>query len=129
MLSRLNEIKESLQNCDFLDSTLKFFSKAMPFLKICNQRNDLGRNIRNRQLVPGDDDHHKEMIQEFINGTACLFIDDSGTEIEEALSGNNPAIVAFNIFNIHAYPSIAERIEQFCVLNEHYGVSKVFQRI
>ena len=46
----------------------------MPFLKICNQRNDLGRNIRNPQLVPGDDDHHKEMIQEFINEPANLLM-------------------------------------------------------
>ena len=89
LLSCLNEIKESLQNHNSLDSTLKFFSKAMPFLKICNQRNDLGRNVRNRQLMPGDDDHHKEMIQEFINGTASQFIDDLVTEIEEALSTNN----------------------------------------
>ena len=48
----------------------------MPFFKICNQRIDLGRNIRNYQLVPGNDDHHKEMIQEFINDTDCQFIDD-----------------------------------------------------
>ena len=97
----------------------------MSFLKICNQRNDLGRNIRNRQLVPGDDDHHKEMIQEFINGTACQFIDDLVTEIEEALSENNPAIAASNIFNVNTYPSIAECMEQFRVLNEHYGETKV----
>ena len=120
----LNGIKESLQNHDSLNFTLKFFSKAMPFLKICHQRNDLGRNIRNRQLVPGDEDHHKEMIQEFINGTACQFIDDLVTEIEEALSENNPAIVAFNVFNVNTYPSIAERMEQFRVLNEHYGETK-----
>ena len=118
-------MKESLQNHDSLDSTLKFFSKAMSFLKICNQRNGLGRNIRNRKLVPGDDDHHKEMIQEFINCTACQFIDDLVTEIEEALSENKPANVAFNVFNINTYLSIAERTEQSCVLNEHYGETKV----
>ena len=72
----LNETRKFLQNHDSLDSPLKSFSKAMPFLKICNQRNDLGRNIRNHQLVPGNDDHHKEMIQEFINYTACQLNDD-----------------------------------------------------
>ena len=82
LVSSLNEVEKSLQNQDSFDTTLKFFSKTMPILKICNQRNDLGRNIRNRQLVPGDDDHHKEMIQEFINGTACQFIDDLVAEIE-----------------------------------------------
>ena len=125
LFSHLNEIKESLQNHDSLDFTLKFFSKAMPFFKICNQRNDLGRNIKNRPLVPGDDNHHKEMIQEFIDGTASQFIDDLVTEIEEALSKNNLAIVAFNVFNIKTYPSTAERMEQFRILNEHYGETKV----
>ena len=67
----------------------------MLFLKICHQRNKLERNIRNLQLVPGNDDYHKEMIQEFINGTASQFINDLVTEIEEAISENNPAIVAF----------------------------------
>ena len=76
LLSHLNDIKESLHNHESLDSTLNFFSKAWPFLNICNQRNDLGRNIRNHQLVPDIKDHHKEMIQEFINDTACRFIDD-----------------------------------------------------
>ena len=76
LLSRLNDIKESLHNHESLDSTLNFFIKAWPFLKICNQRNDLGRNIRNHQLVPDIKDHHKEMIQKFINDTACRFIDN-----------------------------------------------------
>ena len=57
------------------------------------------------------------MIHEFINGTACQFIDDLVTEIEEALSENNPAVVAFNEFNVNTYPSIVERMEQFRVLN------------
>ena len=57
------------------------------------------------------------MIHEFINGTACQFIDDLVTEIEEALSENNPAVVIFNEFNVNTYPSIVERMEQFRVLN------------
>ena len=62
----------------------------MSFLKKCNQGNDLRRNTKNRWLVPGDDKHYKEMIQEFINGTACQYIDDLVTEIEEALSQKQP---------------------------------------
>ena len=58
----------------------------MSFLKKCNQGNDLRRNTKNRWLVPGGDNHYKQMIQEFINGTACQYIDDLVTEIEEALS-------------------------------------------
>ena len=72
-----------------------------------------------------DDDHHKEMIQEFVKGTTCQFIDDLVTEIEEALSENNPAIVTINVFNVNTYYSIAERMEQFRILNEHYSETKV----
>ena len=76
----------------------------MSFLKKCNQVNDLRRNTKNRWLVPGDDNHYKEMIQEFINGTACQYIDDLVTEIEEAFPKNNLALV-----------SIAERMGRFRV--------------
>ena len=54
--------------------------------------------------MPGDDNHYKEMIQEFINGTACQYIDDLVTEIEEAFPKNNLALV-----------SIAERMGRFRV--------------
>ena len=76
----------------------------MSFLKKCNQGNDSRRNTKNRWLVPGDDNHYKEMIQEFINGTACQYIDDLVTEIEEAFPKNNLALV-----------SIAERMGRFRV--------------
>ena len=58
-------------------------------------------------------------------GTTCQFIDDLVTEIEEALSENNPAIVIINVFNVNTYYSIAERMEQFRILNEHYRETKV----
>lgn len=94
----------------------------MQFLKLCHERNDL----RNRQIVQSDEDHHlKEIVQQFINGTACQFIDDLRAEIEEALSETNPVLIAFDVFNVNTYPSMAERIEQFRVLNEHYGETKV----
>ena len=76
----------------------------MSFLKKCNQVNDLRRNTKNRWLVAGDDNHYKEMIEEFINGTACQYIDDLVTEIEEAFPKNNLALV-----------SIAERMGRFRV--------------
>ena len=74
--------------------------------------------------MPGDDDHHKEMFQEFSNGTACQFIDDLVTGIEEAFSESNPALVAFNLFNINTCPSIAEHMVQFRILNKHYWETK-----
>ena len=76
----------------------------MSILKKCNQGNDLRRNTKNRWLVAGDDNHYKEMIEEFINGTACQYIDDLVTEIEEAFPKNNLALV-----------SIAERMGRFRV--------------
>ena len=75
--------------------------------------------------MPGDDKCHKENDSSIYYGTACRFMDDLVTEIEVTLSENNPALVAFKVFNVNIYPSKAEHMEQFRVLKEHYGKTKV----
>ena len=45
LLERLLHIKEELKDHDSVETDLKFFCKAVPFLKVSSERNDLGRNL------------------------------------------------------------------------------------
>ena len=119
LLERLHRIKDALVNHNAIDSNLKYFNKALSFLQISADRNDLGRNLRGRNLVSQHDPH--ELIRNFLVHTGYSFMDNLRAEIEEALTGDNKSLEAFNVFNTEPKPE-HYRSEQLDILCDHYGV-------
>ena len=119
LLARLRRIKDDLVNHDSTDSILKYFNKALPFLQISANRNDLGRNLRGRDMANQHDPH--ELIRKFLAHTGYSFMDNLIAEIDEALTDNNKLLEAFNVFNTESGPE-HRRSEHLDILCDHYGV-------
>ena len=97
LLERLLHIKEELKDHDSVQTDLKFFCKAVPFLKVSSEQNDLGRNLRDRTLVR-QNESPDELVIKFLQSTGCNFLDDLIQEIRAALTDECPIIPAFNVF-------------------------------
>ena len=119
LLQRLHTIKDSLANHNSIDSDLKFFNKAVQFLTISSQRNELGRNTRGRTLAA--EFEPEEHIHKFLP-TAYAFMDDLIEEITEEITDNNVVLPAFNVFNPNDINKTSiHRQEQMTILANHYG--------
>ena len=83
LLDDLARIKAELQNHDSIETDLKFFSKALSLLKLSSERNDLGRNLRDRKLI--NHSESPELVNKFLLTTAYDFIDNWIKETDTAL--------------------------------------------
>ena len=92
LLDRLARIKEELQNLDNNETDLKYFPKELSLLKLSSERNDVGRNLRDRRLVHSES---PELVNKFLQNIAYGFIDDLIKEIDTALTDDSPIIPPF----------------------------------
>ena len=92
ILDRLARIKEELQNLDNNETDLKYFPKELSLLKLSSERNDVGRNLRDRRLVHSES---PELVNKFLQNIAYGFIDDLIKEIDTALTDDSPIIPPF----------------------------------
>ena len=97
LLECLLRIKEELKDHDSVETDLKFFCKAVPFLKVSSERIDLGRNLQDRTLV-SQNESPDELVIKFLQSTGYNFLDDLIQEIRAALTDECPIIPAFNVF-------------------------------
>lgn len=79
LLDLLKRIKDALANHDAVDTDLKYFNKALPFLQISAERNELGHNLRGRDLACQNDP--QELVQKSLIHTGYSFMDDLIREI------------------------------------------------
>ena len=119
-------IKDSLSDPQVADSKLKFFNKAVPFLHISGQRNQLGHELCGRNKVSQHDP--SALIKKFLAEISYSFVDDLISEIKEAIVVDNPIREAFNIFSMET-ESEKYRREQMQILSSHYGdqIKDVYQ--
>ena len=61
-------------------------------LKLSSERNDVGRNLRDRRLVHSES---PELVNKFLQNIAYDFIDDLIKEIDTALTDDSPIIPPF----------------------------------
>ena len=101
-------------------SKQKFFCKAVPFLKVSSERNDIGRNLRDRTLV-SQNESPDELVIKFLQSTGYNFLDDLIQEIRAALTDECPIIPAFNVFLPSEATSLLDRDEQLEILRSQYG--------
>jgi hypothetical protein len=125
LLNRLDEIKGELKNHSNIDTNLKYFNNAVPFLRISAERNDLGRNLRDRVLA--NEQEPQEIINNYLQKIGYNFLDDLSAEIRNALQDNNPIIPAFNVFLPSEINSLLDRNDQLNILRDHYGQPKIDQ--
>ena len=92
LLDRLARIKEELQNLDNNETDLKYFPKELSLLKLSSERNDVGRNLRDRRLVHSES---PELVNKFLQNITYGFIDDLIKEIDTALTDDSPIIPPF----------------------------------
>ena len=92
ILDRLARIKEELQNLDNNETDLKYFPKELSLLKLSSERNDVGRNLRDRRLVHSES---PELVNKFLQNITYGFIDDLIKEIDTALTDDSPIIPPF----------------------------------
>ena len=85
LLEQLQDIKAELKDHDNMETSLKFFFKAVSFLNISAERNQLGRNLRAWS---------KRSCQHFLKFHSIDLIE----EIKEQMLDDNPVLPAFNVF-------------------------------
>ena len=119
LLNRLGDIKDELKDHNSLGTDLKFFHKAVTFLQISSERNDLGRNLRGRTLA--SEHNPRDLVNHFLQNVGFKFIDDLISEIGIALKDDNPIIPAFNVFLPSEINSLVNHEGQFKILRDHYG--------
>ena len=85
-----------LKDHDSMETSLKFFSKAVSFLIISAERNQLGTNLHSTTLVA----HHdpRDLVNTFLNSIGYGSVDDLIEEIKEQMFDDNPMLPAFNVF-------------------------------
>ena len=115
LIEKLHIIKDSLSDPQVADVKLKFFNKALFFLYITGQRNNLRCELRERDMVNQHDP--SALIQKLLAEIGYSFVDDLISEIKETLVVDNLILEAFNIFNMETEEY---RREQVNVLCNHY---------
>ena len=76
-----------LKDHDSMETSLKFFSKAVSFLIISAERNQLGTNLHSTTLAA----HHdpRDLVNTFLNSIGYGFVDDLIEEIKEQMFETN----------------------------------------
>ena len=120
-MERLEDIKAELKDHDSMETSLKFFSKAVLFLNISAERNQLGRNLRSTMLAAEHDP--RDLVNTFLNSIGYGFADDLIREIKEQMLDDNPMLPAFNVFMSSNDTSLLDQNEQLQILRDHYGVA------
>ena len=117
LLERLRNINDSLINHAAVGSNLLYFPKVTSFLEISCQRNDLGCNLRCRNLA--SENEPQELLTKFLTETGYPFIEDLVEDISEALSEKDTVLPAFKVF----YPNQLDtnRVNLLETLCDHYG--------
>ena len=119
LIEKLLIIKTSLSGSQVSNRKLKFFNKAVSFLYISGQRNDLGCELRGRHGCDMANQHDPSaLIQKFLAEIGYSFVDVV----------DNPILEAFNIFNMETQ-SEEYRREQMSVICNHYRnqINDVYQ--
>ena len=76
------DIKAELKDHDNMETSLNF-SKAVSFLNISAERNQLGRNLRSTTLATEHDP--RDLVNTFLNSIGYGFVDDLIEEIKERM--------------------------------------------
>ena len=104
-----------------METSLKFFSKAVSFLNTSAERNQLGRNLRSTTLAAEHDP--RDLINTFLNSIGYGFVDDLIKEIKEQMLDDNPMLPAFNVFMPSNSSSLLDQNEQLQNLRDQCGVA------